>query len=213
MQTVTVARSSVVAVRRERVLDAAEVVLAEVGVAATMDDIADAAGIGRRTLFRYFPTREELIAAAIERRYQRLDEEVFDEAHLEADDPDELIRRVLTTTHRVAAQMGKAHWQVAADREVLNGLGAAAAARQRARRRYVKRFTDRLWRLSDGPGQPPRWLADTFGLLESLFTYQALRLDFGRSEAAIVDLTCRLMTEALHAALAEARAAGPASSP
>jgi AcrR family transcriptional regulator len=192
------------AARRERVLDAAEVVLAEVGVTATMDEIAEAAGIGRRTLFRYFPSREVLIAAAIERRYQRLDREVFDDAHLEADDPDELIRRVLTTTHRVAAQMGKAHWQVAADREVLNGLGAAAEARQRARRRYVQRFTERLWELAGGPPPPPAWLADAFGLLESLFTYQALRLDFGRDEADIVDLTSRLMTDALHAALADA---------
>ena len=69
-----------IAARRERVLDAAEVVLAEVGVTATMDEIAEAAGIGRRTLFRYFPSREDLIAAAIERRYQRLDREVFDTA-------------------------------------------------------------------------------------------------------------------------------------
>jgi AcrR family transcriptional regulator len=179
-------RTSVVVARRERVLDVAEAVLAEVGVTATMDEIAEAAGIGRRTLFRYFPSREDLIACAIERGYERLDH-----------------RRVLTTTHHVASQMGKAHWQVAADREVLDGLGAAVAARQRARRHYVQRFTDRLWLLADGRGQPPAWLADTFGLLESLFTYQALRLDFGRSEAAIVDLTCRLMTEALHAALAE----------
>jgi AcrR family transcriptional regulator len=197
-------RSPLLTARRERVLDAAEVVLAEVGVTATMDEIAEAAGIGRRTLFRYFPSREDLIAAAIERRYQRLDQEVFDDAHLEADDPDELIRRVLTTTHRVAAQMGKAHWQVAADREVLNGLGAAAEARQRARRRYVQRFTERLWELAGGPPPPPAWLADAFGLLESLFTYQALRLDFGRDEADIVDLTSRLMTDALHAALADA---------
>jgi AcrR family transcriptional regulator len=213
-------RSPLVTARRERVLDAAEVVLAEVGVTATMDEIAEAAGIGRRTLFRYFPSREDLIAAAIERRYQRLDQEVFDDAHLEADDPDELIRRVLTTTHRVAAQMGKAHWQVAADREVLNGLGAAAAARQRARRRYVQRFTERLWDLAGGPPPPPAWLADAFGLLESLFTYQALRLDFGRDEADIVELTSRLMTDALHAALAEAaitsappRRAGGGSAP
>ncbi len=202
-----------IAARRERVLDAAEVVLAEVGVTATMDEIAEAAGIGRRTLFRYFPSREDLIAAAIERRYQRLDREVFDDAHLEADDPDELIRRVLTTTHRVAAQMGKAHWQVAADREVLNGLGAAAAARQRARRSYVQRFTDRLWELAGGPPPPPAWLADAFGLLESLFTYQALRLDFGRDEADIVDLTTRLMTDALHAALADAGVMSPSPRP
>ena len=73
----------------------------------------------------------------------------------------------------------------------------------------MQRFTDRLWALADGPGRPPRWLADTFGLLESLFTYQALRLDFGRTDTDIVELTCRLMTEALHAALAEARRPPP----
>jgi AcrR family transcriptional regulator len=202
---VSAQRSSVVEARRERVLDVAEVVLAEVGVTATMDEIAAAAGIGRRTLFRYFPTREQLIASAIARGYERLDEEVFDEAHLEAEDPEELIRRVLTTTHRVAARMGKAHWQVAADREVLEGLNEAAAARQQARRVYVQRFTDRLWALAGGPGRPPRWLADSFGLLESLFTYQALRLDFDRTETDIVEVTCRLMTGALHAALADAR--------
>jgi hypothetical protein len=69
----------------------------------------------------------------------------------------------------------------------------------------VQRFTDRLWALAGGPGRPPRWLADSFGLLESLFTYQALRLDFDRTETDVVEVTCRLMTGALHAALADAR--------
>jgi AcrR family transcriptional regulator len=205
-QTSARPRAGSVEARRQRVLDAAEAVLAEVGVTATMDDIAAAAGISRRTLFRYFPTREDLIARAIQRGYRRLNEEVFDETQLDASDPDELIRRVLTTTHQFAARMGKAHWQVAADRDVLNGLGAAVAARQVARQRYVERFSDRLWALGGGTGHPPRWLVDAFGLLESLFTYQALRLDFGRSEAEIVDVTTRLMANALRAALADAAA-------
>ena len=152
--------------RRERVLDAAEVVLAEVGVTATMDEIAVAAGIGRRTLFRYFPTREQLIAAAIARGYQRLDEEVFDEVHLEADDAEGLIRRVLKTTHRVAARMGKAHWQVAADREVLDGLGDAAAARRHARQVYAAVHQPAV-ALADGPaGRRDGW--PTRSALESL---------------------------------------------
>ncbi len=77
----------------------------------------------------------------------------------------------------------------------------------------MQRFTQRLWELAGGQPPPPGWLADAFGLLESLFTYQALRLDFGRDEADIVDLTTRLMTGALHAALAEAGVTGAAPRP
>ena len=147
--------------RREQVLDAAEIVLAEVGVTATMDEIAEAAGIGRRTLFRYFPSREDLIAAAIERRYQRLDREVFDDAHLAADDPDETHPAGADHDPPRAAQMGKAHWQVAADREVLNRLGAAAAAAPAGSASLRAAFHRTLWELAGDrrhrrPGSPAR---------------------------------------------------------
>ena len=184
-----------IAARRERVLDAAEVVLAEVGVTATMDEIAEAAGIGRRTLFRYFPSREDLIAAAIERRYQRLDQEVFDDAHLEADDPDELIRRVPDDDPPGRCPDGQG--------ALAGGRRPGGAQRARRGRRGAPAGPARLraalhrnacGSLAGGPPPPPGWLADAFGLLESLFTYQALRLDFGRDEADIVDLTTRLMT-------------------
>ena len=183
-------------------LDAAEIVLAEVGVTATMDEIAEAAGIGRRTLFRYFPSREDLIAAAIERRYQRLDREVFDDAHLAADDPDELIRRADHDPPRRRADgqgalagrcRPRGPEQARCGRSGASGLGVTTCSVS-----------------PNGCGSWPG-AAATAGLarrrvraLESLFTYQALRLDFGRDEADIVDLTSRLMTDALHAALADA---------
>lgn len=47
----------------EAILDAAAVVLAERGPAASMVEVADAAGIGRSTLYRYFSSREALLAA------------------------------------------------------------------------------------------------------------------------------------------------------
>jgi TetR/AcrR family transcriptional repressor of lfrA len=45
------------------ILDAAARVLAAEGPGASMADVAATAGVGRTTLYRYFPTREALVAA------------------------------------------------------------------------------------------------------------------------------------------------------
>jgi AcrR family transcriptional regulator len=48
---------------RERVLDAARAVFGEQGLDASMNEIARRAGVGVATLFRRFPTRDDLIGA------------------------------------------------------------------------------------------------------------------------------------------------------
>jgi AcrR family transcriptional regulator len=48
---------------RRQLLDTARVVLAERGLGAPLDEIARRAGIGNATLYRHFPTRDQLIAA------------------------------------------------------------------------------------------------------------------------------------------------------
>jgi TetR/AcrR family transcriptional repressor of mexCD-oprJ operon len=45
------------------ILDAAASVIAEHGEAASMADVAEAAGVGRATLYRYFASREDLMRA------------------------------------------------------------------------------------------------------------------------------------------------------
>ncbi|MGO4614709.1 TetR/AcrR family transcriptional regulator [Nocardia sp. 2YAB30] len=57
---------------RERLLSAAESVLNERGVTASLDDIAKAAGIGNATLYRHFPSRGELIEAVYDQQIQTL---------------------------------------------------------------------------------------------------------------------------------------------
>ena len=53
------------------IVESAAMLFAERGEAATMEEIANAAGVGRATVYRYFPTREALL--------QRLAEVAFDD--------------------------------------------------------------------------------------------------------------------------------------
>lgn len=50
---------------RQRVLDAAAAMFREHGIDVGVGEIADAAGVGRGTLFRNFATKEHLIAAVV----------------------------------------------------------------------------------------------------------------------------------------------------
>ena len=69
---------------RERIIAAAAAVFAERGLDAATAEIAHRAGVGEATLFRRFPTKDELIDAIIETRM----EEVVALADAAASDPD-----------------------------------------------------------------------------------------------------------------------------
>lgn len=57
---------------RERLLDAARELFAQRGLAVTLDDIAQRAGVGVGTAYRRFSSREELIVALFEERMQEI---------------------------------------------------------------------------------------------------------------------------------------------
>ncbi|MEW9549302.1 TetR/AcrR family transcriptional regulator [Nonomuraea sp. NPDC050783] len=57
---------------RARVLEAAEQVLARDGLAASMREIAEVAGVGVGTIYRQFPTKEALYQAIVLDRQRRL---------------------------------------------------------------------------------------------------------------------------------------------
>jgi len=54
------------------ILETAARVLAERGTAASMVDVATAAGVGRTTLYRYFPNREALVEALVHAAFTEL---------------------------------------------------------------------------------------------------------------------------------------------
>jgi AcrR family transcriptional regulator len=69
---------------RERILAAAEEVFARSGTAASTEDIAARAGVAIGTVFRHFPTKQDLLAAIVKELLARLTAEV---AELAKGDP------------------------------------------------------------------------------------------------------------------------------
>jgi AcrR family transcriptional regulator len=71
----------------ERVLDAAAEAFAASGPDVSIDEIARLAGVGHGTVFRRFPTKDDLMYAVIERHVAQL--RAIAEEALAADDPGE----------------------------------------------------------------------------------------------------------------------------
>jgi AcrR family transcriptional regulator len=78
-----------------RVLDAAREVFAEQGIDAPVTEIADRAGVGVGTIFRRFPTKDDLLAAVVEQRTAQLID-AADVALLSAD-PGAALQRFMET--------------------------------------------------------------------------------------------------------------------
>ncbi|MEU1394712.1 helix-turn-helix domain-containing protein [Micromonospora zamorensis] len=60
---------------RARILDAAEAVFAEFGPRASTEEVARRAGVAIGTVFRHFPTKDDLLAAIMKRVLAQLVEE------------------------------------------------------------------------------------------------------------------------------------------
>jgi AcrR family transcriptional regulator len=112
---------------REKVLSAAAAAFGEIGLDAQVEDIARRAGVGIGTVYRHFPTKEALVVALAEQRFDRLAETV--EAALEErGDEWEIFSATLWRVARAAA--GDFAWC-----EIIAGHPAAVHAASRGRER------------------------------------------------------------------------------
>jgi AcrR family transcriptional regulator len=69
----------------ERILEAARAVFAEQGLEATVADVAQRAGVGTATIFRRFPTKDDLVSAMLEQELETVVARA--QAAAAADDP------------------------------------------------------------------------------------------------------------------------------
>ncbi len=90
---------------RELVLEAAKAVFSAGGAEASLEAVAKRAGVGIGTLYRHFPTRENLFEAVYRREVEQLGE-FADELKGEADPVESLRRWLHSTVEFVATKKG-----------------------------------------------------------------------------------------------------------
>jgi AcrR family transcriptional regulator len=190
-------------VAKTRIMRAAGSVLAARGLAATVDDVAEAAGVSRRTIFRHFATRDALFVAVIRAGVQRYAEQIPEPPA--DDDLRDWLAELLAVTHRLNAGNGRVFWDLVGPwaREQSAELAVVAAECRDSRNRFAATVTDLMWRARDGSGQPPRWLVDAVAVHLSGFTTQSLAGDLGRSPDDVARVSARVIEAGLAAALAQ----------
>lgn len=136
-------------VRRELVAAAARLFTERGYDDTTVDDIAAAAGVGRRTFFRYFRGKEDALSPDHERGLARIGE-VFDDAH-----PDEPLPSLALRAAETVFELYTEDPEVARLRFALVGSVPALRDREAAsvhhyRRLFTRELTARLGGRRDG---------------------------------------------------------------
>jgi len=184
-----------------RILRAAGSVLAARGLTATVDDVAEAAGVSRRTIFRHFVTRDALFVTVIRAGIRRYADQIPapGEGDLRG-----WLADMLAVTHRLNAGNGRVFWDLVGVQatDLSPDLALVAAECREVRNRSAVRVTEMLWRARNGRGRPPQWLVDAVAVQLSGFTTQSLAGDLGRSPDAVAGVAAQVIEAALVAALA-----------
>jgi AcrR family transcriptional regulator len=159
---------------RERIIEGAVLAVAQSGLDATVDEIADAAGVSRRTVFRHFASHDDLLVATINEAVR-----IIDASMPQPPKPDEDIREWLHESARLVHALlrrivGRAFWDLYSSRPGISAVVAARAAEASLLRfEFGERMTLNAWEAIGGKRTPPRWLTDTFILHMSGFATNA----------------------------------------
>jgi AcrR family transcriptional regulator len=183
---------------RSRILEAAREVFGRLGPAATMDEIADQAGVARRTLFRHFPTKDGLAAAT----FGPVLEGTRERLQRRGDEPlEQWLTRAVTAAYRVNAAGGPGLLQFATLRNGEGELGRIADDLLNRRREMGSQCAAEAWRGAGGSGKPPTWLIQIFVVCLSTFTTTAMRtlasLDYEQAAQVIAQGLLAIVTQAV----------------
>lgn len=190
---------------RLRILRAARQVLAAQGLGVSMEEVAVAARMGRRTVFRYFDTHESLIAEALNSSLDWYDVQISDVTT--ADQP--LRQWLLGLTSRVHAihqSAGRALWQLAAsdDADLADAIASVNQRRRVARRHATEAIAMAAWSRAGGSGRCPEVVVDVCALTISSFASHAMIEDFGRDPASVARSSAAILEALLLAQVASA---------
>jgi AcrR family transcriptional regulator len=174
------------------------------GLDASMDQLAEAAGVSRRTLFRMFGSREALIAEGFAVAIDAFGREL---PSYTGDLPG-WVRALCNHAHQRNAAAGPGYWEFTTRSDLPPDIAAQQDQRRRDSRRRMRSLTTTLWRAADGTGDPPSLLVTELStFLSAHFTAAVLNDGHGRWQDA-----ADLATEGVLAALHRHRGSSPASS-
>ena len=192
-------RSELRSVARSRIVLGAAKVISEKGLRATADDIADAAGVGRRTLFRHFSTHGEVLAAGISHvltEYQsRLPGPPQPNQSLE-----DWLYATATALHSLHRElMGQLFWDIWRPDfpGTPNEVAVMVPTIVEHRRQLASTLAVYAWESAGGGDRPPEWLTDVFVLSGSGFATHALP---SHSPAEAASVTTRILLSVLESA-------------
>ena len=182
-------------VAQARIVQGAAAALATKGFEATVDDIAATAGVGRRTVFRYFATHDDVVDAAVTDILARY-ESLIPGPPSPGVDLETWLRETALTMHDLNSRlMGRAFWDMNVERP-----GITPAERDRRRMGYAAQLARHAWGLAGGDGRPPSWVVDAFALQLSGFATNCLT-DYSVEKVAKV--SARILIAVLISALAD----------
>lgn len=188
---------------RTRIIQGALVALATSGLDATIEEVAEAAGVSRRTVFRHFPSHGDLIAASIHQGLNVLGNHMPEPPPPGTDIQQWLCDTVIILHTVVRELLGRAFWDIHIDRpgtpsEVVAAIRDIAAQRKR----FANTLASVTWDALGGEGDVPGWVVDTFSLQVSGFATNALP-QYSAQETG--RLSARILWIVLAEALEEAK--------
>jgi len=168
----------------DHVLTVARELVVVSGLDATMDQIAEASGVSRRTLFRYFDSREKLIAASFAAGMADFGRELPSyEGDLER-----WRRALCDATHRMNATIGLGYFELTWRSDLPPDLKSMERKLRRTRRKDMTRVAQKLWYAAGGTGDAPDLLAVTVAAQLSAFFTAAVMTDVGPRWQTAADL-------------------------
>jgi len=188
---------------RARIIQGAMHAIAASGLDATIDEVADASGVSRRTVTRHFATHGELIAATIDEGLTFIGTHIPD-APPPGTDARAWLTGVLVNLHQVTRQLlGRAFWDIHIDRpntpkEVTDALARVVVERYR----FAGDLASAAWHAAGGTMDPPVWVTDAFTFHGSGFATFALA-KYSATETG--QLSARILWLVLTAAVDEQR--------
>ena len=182
-----------------RVLTAARQLIAARGPDVTMDEIAAAAGMSRRTLFRHFQSRESLLAAAVESGMRRYGERL---PAYQGGSWAEWLRDLCLAVHRMHDSYGPGYFELIARRDLTGELAAVEARRKQARLTTMNGLAATLWTAAGGAGAPPPAVSAAVASHLSVHFTAAVTADAGHDWRRAADLAETAIAAVLEASLA-----------